>query len=457
MKQLFFVLFFVSFFGFSQTIEFGEFKNVKKAFLNEDTKEFYLLFKDSIVVIDINKKSQKKVFPVDNLSKCIEIDYYPISIKDKIYLIEGLGGKVYELAENTLKRIDNSFTHKMQIASTIFTHNNKIYRYGGYGFWSYRNFFTYFDTKTREWEILAPLGSSVFPEGSQSSTVNKLDNKFYIYSGVTLNPSNPLEFIINDKVWEFNFNSKSWNLLGTSKIDLSKYITSIPYGEKQVFLTPYSDEVILIDAANNSLKIFKQSSSTRNLSEYKEHQMKFFDGYFYCFSTIHAQDAFRLVAIPENEFFGDFIKEEKFYYNNEKIYYSISIVLLTGMSILIYFNLRKWNKKRNRIVVNDDSLMYKGKVIPFDDKSINVLNLLLYSTEEIIFSELIDINENKELNYAHKTRVVNTLIDEINFKLKAFIGIKTDLITFQKSELDKRIKVYTIDKSYFYLDKNKVK
>lgn len=345
----------------------------------------------------------------------------------------------------------------MQIASTIFTHNNKIYRYGGYGFWSYRNFFTYFDTNTREWEILAPLGSSVFPEGSQSSTVNKLDNKFYIYSGVTLNPSNPLEFIINDKVWEFNFNSKSWNLLGTSKIDLSKYITSIPYGEKQVFLTPYLDEVILIDAANNSLKIFKQSSSTRNLSVIKSQQMKFFDGYFYCFSTIHAQDAFRLVAIPENEFFGDFIKEEKFYYNNEKIYYSISIVLLTGMSILIYFNLRKWNKKRNRIVVNDDSLMYKGKVIPFDDKSINVLNLLLYSTEEIIFSELIDINENKELNYAHKTRVVNTLIDEINFKLKAFIGIKTDLITFQKSELDKRIKVYTIDKSYFYLDKNKVK
>lgn len=90
MKQLFFVLFFVSFFGFSQTIEFGEFKNVKKAFLNEDTKEFYLLFKDSIVVIDINKKSQKKVFPVDNLSKCIEIDYYPISIKNKVYLIEGL-------------------------------------------------------------------------------------------------------------------------------------------------------------------------------------------------------------------------------------------------------------------------------------------------------------------------------------------------------------------------------
>jgi hypothetical protein len=46
---------------------------------------------------------------------------------------------------------------------------------------------------------------------------------------------------------------------------------------------------------------------------------------------------------------------------------------------------------------------------------------------------------------------MNTLLDEINFKLREILQIEKNLISYKKSDLDKRIKVYSIDKSHFFL------
>lgn len=75
------------------------------------------------------------------------------------------------------------------------------------------------------------------------------------------------------------------------------------------------------------------------------------------------------------------------------------------------------------------------------------------SEREVSSSEIMTITENKAFNYAHNTRVKNNIIDEINFKFKSLLGIKDDIIGFRKSDLDKRIKVYSINRDWFYLKK----
>ena len=78
-------------------------------------------------------------------------------INTTVYLSQGLGGLVYELRGNKIVRLDRSFMHKMQINAQNFEYDNRIFRFGGYGFWSVRNFFTYFDLNTKEWEAYSPF------------------------------------------------------------------------------------------------------------------------------------------------------------------------------------------------------------------------------------------------------------------------------------------------------------
>ena len=122
------------------------------------------------------------------------------SLNSGIYFIGKYGGEVFKLNKNEFIRIDRSFTHKMQMGSSLVVHNDTIFKYGGYGFWSMRNFFTYYNDLTSEWEIVSPSGSESLPKGSRDSTIKTNKGDFYVYGGITLNEFNPLEYVINDEV-----------------------------------------------------------------------------------------------------------------------------------------------------------------------------------------------------------------------------------------------------------------
>lgn len=447
MKQLLFVLFLVYFYSFSQSIEIGELKNINKTVVDYEKKELYVFYKDSLSIIDLVRfkkiSNSKIIYPMDKF-----ILEFPVSVKSKIYFIENHGGKVYKLEGNEIKRIDNSFTHKMQINSFIFTYNDTIYRYGGYGFWSQRNFFTFFNKENFEWDVVPPTGSEILPNGSQDSTVKIYNNDFYVYGGLTLNKFNPLEYLINDEVWEFNIKNKSWTKLGTNKIDLSKLVFFIPYDDKHIYIDGETSLIYLVDVVQNKLKTYKQTSFNRQILN----DSFYLDGIFYCFIWKPKSNGLvQLVTRNEDEFFGELVKEEPFYYNNEKIYYTIGLLLLVLISVISYFQIKKWLVKRKRIITVNGNLVFNGQILNFNEKSIQIVNLLLKSEKEIISKDIMSIVENPNLNYGHNTRVMNGIIEEINFKLKSTLRIKEDLITCEKSDLDKRIKVYSIEKSYFFI------
>ena len=111
----------------------------------QDTS-LYLFSNDKYSVVDIHKSKSDTTFDYKNDTiqvKDILKDFVPCVLNDKIYFIEFSGGEVYEFKQGQFIRIDYSFSHKMQAASVIFTYDGQIIRYGGYGFFSARDFFTY--------------------------------------------------------------------------------------------------------------------------------------------------------------------------------------------------------------------------------------------------------------------------------------------------------------------------
>ena len=449
MKQLLFLFLLIGLKSFSQSIELGNIDNIKKTFFVKGNEELYVFQKDSISIIDINKleKISKKGinYPFDDFIN----RYFPVSTNSGIYFIEYHGGKVYRLDESNLIRIDNSYTHRMQMSSNLFTFNNIIYRYGGYGFWSMRDFFTYYYNTTNEWEIISPSGSKVKPRGTQSSIIDIKDETFYVYGGLTLNPFEPNDFIPNKEVWKFNLPTKSWNLLGKNNIDFNEYNFNFSYGNKHIFYNGEGEDLIVVDAVSNTIQRYKKLKYQYSLNT---SQKSFYNkGIFYCILKTYSTGNVNLTKIKEDEFFGELVDKKKLYYNNERIYYSVGIIFLFGILILIVLQVKKYLEKLNMIVLSNNRLIYKRNILSFDIKSIRIIILLLESNDNVPSNDILNIVENKELNHGHNTRVKNNLVEEINLKLKSVLGIENDLITSNKSDMDKRIKIYHIDKSYFHI------
>jgi hypothetical protein len=109
----------------------------------------------------------------------------------------------------------------MQIAASLFSYNSDIYKYGGYGFWSHRDFITRFERETKEWELVPFDKSDVLPRGRENAIVKVIEDDLYIIGGYTLPRKNPLLSPIQTyDIWRFNMISGIWTSLGNIK----KYI-----------------------------------------------------------------------------------------------------------------------------------------------------------------------------------------------------------------------------------------
>ena len=133
---------------------------------------------------------------------------------------------MYENRNDSIIRIDNSYNHKLQNDSNIFSYNSKIHRYGGYGFWSARNFITYYNFSLNQWELEVPL-NSMTPEGSFLGNDILIGNDLYIINSFMVNPDKNLEILVNKKLWNYNFKEKKWKMLGETDFTTGKY-TRIP-------------------------------------------------------------------------------------------------------------------------------------------------------------------------------------------------------------------------------------
>ena len=131
------------------------------------------------------------------------------------------GGMVWKVKNDTFKRADKSYNHKMTNQSTVFTHNDTIMKFGGYGFWSRRDFFTYYSEVTKEWEYYPVNNSTNSPPGVSDVNTIFSNDYFYFSGGFKSNPTSPLNEAKNDQVWRFDFKNKTWTNFGTAKFSSS--------------------------------------------------------------------------------------------------------------------------------------------------------------------------------------------------------------------------------------------
>ena len=369
-------------------------------------------------------------------------------INNKLYLSLNLGGLVYEIKGNEIIRIDHSFEHKMQISSQQFVYDNRIFRFGGYGFWSARNFFTYFDLNSKEWESYSPVRGDRVPPGMFD--VNQFINGDDItyFNGVVIDAFDNLKFDRSTEIWHFNLKSKIWDFKGKATLFFGNNPQNFQYDNYYVAFTE-ERRIIRVNFNNDTYEVFENQAVSSKISP----QFKPFveNGIIYFFANNHANGEIELVSLPIDKFLGKSIKKADFIEKNLWLEYSQVIIGLIALLILVitFYFVIKFRPTKATQIKDKNGVLYVGKAaINFEENELKVLRYLL-KKDDVPNSELLELVEQKGVHFSHNIRVKNDVLNQLNLKLKAILQVDTNFIIFKKSDSDSRLKVYRLNKQYF--------
>ena len=446
--RLFFLFLFITLNSFSQEVIIDDIGDLKNTAVDSVNHDLLLFYKEYYIKIDLKtyKKTTHKIF-TDSLFYIGAYRY--IAVDHSKYFVSDDGGMVYKFVNDSVIRIDNSFQHRMQTGSNLFSYDHRIYKYGGYGFWSVRNFFIYFDNKTMEWEVNDLIRSKEIPKGTYASQFVLNKDDIYLFGGMMIDSYKQLERIKNNETWKYNFTDHQWKYLGKNSI--LEDVQNIKYKNKIVAVG--MNDITEIDIINNRFTKYEHNILSPRLS--RKFSSFYLDHNFYCF--VGKRGKISLKIMSENKFFDKKTSSGIFYKNYPYwIWLFLKYFLIPVLGILlIWFGFMLYRKNK-RIVLLNNGIRIKNNFLEFDNESLSIIKLLL-SEDEVTSSQVLSIVEKNQYSPAHNERIKVQKLNDINLKIRTLLGINEDIIQSIKSKQDKRNKIYKINKEYFFTKKKSVK
>jgi hypothetical protein len=227
----------------------------------------FLVFDDSTYYYEFKVSSAKWAKKAYTFQSAISFNnfknlYTPIaSDNGSIYFVDKGIGEVYKLIDDTLKRIDQSFHHQNQYDGCLFTYKNVIYCFGGYGLFTFKNIFTYFDENLGEWFPLELPLKSAKPDARSHCHFQLKGDQFILFGGMYSAFEETKKF---EDVWEFNFIKKKWKNLGR----INRLLIPIVFQEKS--------NNLLHSLPKNNIKVYDLNL---HKNEFKLYKSIFFSNY----------------------------------------------------------------------------------------------------------------------------------------------------------------------------------
>lgn len=418
--------------------------------------EFIFCSKNTFSIYSYVGTFKKSFFVSDKLIKDLKPNSADISFSkrfkvfnknyDNIKIVSVGGGHVFSVDNDTLKREDFSFNHKMSFGSAVFVRNDTIFKFGGYGFWSSRNFFTYFDNSSKEWEFY-PSNSLLLPPPIHNFNFKVFDDEFIMTNGYTPDVGTGIKNQSVSDIWKYNFIDRKWDNLGVS--NLPKYDNIIEIDNDVFFARKQNNyDFIYVDYLNNVFYDVETANTSIPING---------------LSSIIKGDT--LYAFKDGNFlkkpYRELIYTSKRVGSIEKRIYLRSIELINGLglssfilvallfSCILFLKYRQNQKPR----LTQLGLRFKGTSYDMQESEKNIIEAII-SKDEVMSQEIYDLVENKSLSYPQNNKIKNDTIKKINNKLEKILGIK-QFIKSKKLPEDARVLVYYTEDSDLFYKKNK--
>ena len=383
----------------------------------------------------------------DVISSFVNNNHYTFLDKNKVInIVSKSGGMYYKSLADTIRRIDNSFDHKMTNYSDVFERNDTIFKYGGYGYWSNRNLITYFDKETKEWEFYK-INPPQTPPSLFNFSSSIVGDYYYVYGGNNIDPFSAYSHLKNTNVWLFNFESRAWTNLG---------ISNIPYFNKSNFVNIKPDlKLIFSDKENRALFI---SFDVNQLKAYKQNKTSFelgSDRSFFVGDTLYnINHNDQLIFTNINGIFdlANPTKQSSIYVNTNVLYNGLTKTAFISVTLIISLIVFLKYKRNQRPRISDFGIRYKGISYSFKPKEKNVIRLVL-TNKEVFSQQMYDAVEDTSLSYPQNNKIKNDTIKKVNKKINKILDIE-DFIQSKKLESDGRVLIYYTQHAHLFVTNN---
>jgi len=411
-------------------------KNITKSY--NDNQFIYFFTKNNYFKVDVASYNISKPIEFNNNGFDIN-NFTPFKINDVFYFVQNVGGLVLKLNKNDLIRIDKSFTHKMQISSSIFIYKNEIYRYGGYGFFSVRELIVKFDFETSEWESVK-VNRELIPRARYSNAFSIDENNLTIIGGETIDRYNREKRLRLTDMWQFSFEELKWSFILDSEdilaIDSDAYIF---------------DNKILFREGNylKSLNLDSYELSTNNLTNtllkvsdrFKVH---YFDGNFHF--VVNRNNGERvLISRSKKELLGTskFLKSLK----NKKLL-SVNNLIIIGLLLFVIITIFFLMRYLNTVILKINKIKFRNKTVFISEEEYIVLKEFFRNQNSLENNILQNLVNKDQYERSHNVRRKNNLINTLNSKLQILFNNNNNsfnYIEIKKSDFDKRYKRYFLN------------
>ena len=385
---------------------------------------------------------KKEINEIDLLNHA---NFFTIINSNKLYIVSNGAGPVFIYRNNTFERIDNSSLHKNQFGGARFIYNNKIHIYGGYGFWSFKSFITFFDENISQWDLLYN-DSKYTPDGRWKPIYNIINDKLYVLGGRSGAAGSTNQDESFSDVFYFDFIEKEFVSVGKLNPSINPKYTLFSY--------PKIDDNILIVNNKHLTKIDFENLTFTNYSRGKafsgvDNKYPSFidDQKLYYISDLNGEKLLNSIDISsiDNEFNSETLP---LIINESKISF-MQYVLFAFLIAFVFWIILKIFSFKDFI---KGLILYDENNIYFNNDSVSITkneqSLISYLSEKpfITAPEVNSIISDQQFAKSHFTSLRNKLVGDLNEKLFMLINNKKCIIE-TKHPKDNRIKVYKADSS----------
>lgn len=412
-------------------------------FVNETKSIIHFLYDNRIDSYDLKDDfSLKKTIKFKNSS---DFDLTKFKFVEQSKLSSNYGGTILVIKKDSIERIDNSYEHRMQFNSVEFIKNDTLFRYGGYGFFENRNFFTYYNDKINGWESW-DIEGSVIPDRISDFVYYIDEDKLFITGGFKTNHFKKNIKIENYNSYKFDFNTKKWSLVGKMKTHFSSNNSLILKDEVFIF---QDDSVYNLNFKLNSITTYYKNPISIKV-ESSVLKPYLYDDKILIFNFLNG--GIEINSISLDNFISNLeIKNSSQIYPNSSHLVFIVIIILLIMLLVILINkyiIKEYYKKLRKF---NDSYYYNFVVIPLLKNEKKVLDILYESCRSLNNVENRDITSlfyDDNLNYGTINRRKNETIKQLNNKLQLVFKTSENVIIKSNSEIDKREINYSLNSRF---------
>ena len=379
--------------------------------------------------------------------------FKPVSLSDgRVFFVYHGIGEVYELKNDTISRIDQSYRHENQFNNSLFEYQNTVYAFGGYGLFTFKNIITYYNNTNKEWYELTTTKK---PTVRKSQFYQQHNQQLYIFGG---NSDDGRNVTRHTDCWEFSFETNQWKKKG--QMIKSSLVILLLNGalvtEKPLEIIVAFPDIWVLDIFHNQLTQYKNellpSIHEAYFDQTKQHVL----------ILKVKKNAIDFQVTTSKQLFQKKLDVTPFYEVSKQPQpavsgYLIAVILffLLAGSVFYFFRFKK--KKQENVSEPElkkirlyNNQLFIGERMINNDLTLLEFRILMkfieHKNEPIDIIALNELFEDETTSLAAQKKRRETTLKTLREKLAFFLSITHENVFLEsRDKNDKRIKMFLIN------------